>query len=503
MPDQQPFKSVAILTRPHLLSIQAALAAKIKQQHGGEVHIITPRPEDVKDFGKGFDRSLCASVTGATSVLMDQYPTGFNQEELIAEARQWEQRIGMTINMLFLQNRHHGRGYALGGFHHPRSRHSETPSYDQVLKVYVDTLNWWRDYFEEHGITMLMGGNPEGDIVAESMGIPVRALVESRYKNYWLWTEGRFNEMPLIESVQAHAAPVPQDQIPDAPPKFHQFNRAAALKRSRFSQTVLGIARQIRKHLIWRLTGYYKARDYYLSSEIGYLLRIWRQTGQLLAPKAPTMEALAGRRFVFYPLHVEPERALQGNSPEYMYQLAAIVSIARDLPAGIFLVVKEHVTAIGRRPDRFYDQISELKNVVLVDALIPGLEMVKASDAVVTITGTAGLEAAMMGRPVISFGRHNWYNFLPHVWIAEREEDIAGILAEALTDDPNQHAKWVEAGAKLVTAIKEVSFDLEQFDYRHAESLEDWMVEAIFDSLNEEFYPPASTSAGKSTVLGQ
>ena len=55
----------------------------------------------------------------------------------------------------------------------------------------------------------------------------------------------------------------------------------------------------------------------------------------------PSLEDLEGKRFIFFPLSTEPE-SLQTLSPEYFYQLAFITSIARDLPVGVYLVVKEH-----------------------------------------------------------------------------------------------------------------------------------------------------------------
>ena len=90
---------------------------------------------------------------------------------------------------------------------------------------------------------------------------------------------------------------------------------------------------------------------------------------------------------MFFPLHAEPESSLQVASPECLVQLSTITSLARDLPAGYYLAVKETYQTYGRRPSNFYDQIREFKNVVLLDMLELGLEVARRAEAVATITG--------------------------------------------------------------------------------------------------------------------
>ena len=80
--------------------------------------------------------------------------------------------------------------------------------------------------------------------------------------------------------------------------------------------------------------------------------------------------------------------------------------LSRDLPSNYKIIVKEHLFAIGRRPDNFYEQIKELNNVLMADPLEYGISYLKA-DAVALVVGTSGWEAAAMGLPVISFSKYN------------------------------------------------------------------------------------------------
>ena len=96
--------------------------------------------------------------------------------------------------------------------------------------------------------------------------------------------------------------------------------------------------------------------------------------------------------------------------------------LSRDLPADYKILVKEHLFAIGRRPNNFYNQIKELKNVLMADPLEYGINLNNAS-AVLVVVGTSGWEAAAMGIPVISFTKHNSYNFLDHVFTVKEPDD--------------------------------------------------------------------------------
>ena len=182
------------------------------------------------------------------------------------------------------------------------------------------------------------------------------------------------------------------------------------------------------------------------------------------------LESLTGLRFIFFPLHAEPEAALQGMSPEYFYQLSCIAALARDLPAGIMLAVKDTYAAVGVRPDNFYDQIRAFKNVVLLDTMILGPDVIQQAELVATITGTAGFEAAVMGKPVISFGHHNIYNFLPHVRLITDERDLKPALVQLL-DPAFDHNAAQRSGARFIAAIVQESFDLGSFDLRRRQEI--------------------------------
>ena len=140
---------------------------------------------------------------------------------------------------------------------------------------------------------------------------------------------------------------------------------------------------------------------YYLSDLIKYHWKYGRAQKFLTSKITKRLSDLDGTKFVYFPLQAEPEFSLQVMSQESFSQLATIASIARDLPAGVKLAVKDSIWAIGRRPKDFYRQLLEFHNVILLNLEEEGVSVIEKCDAVCTITGSGGIEAARIGKPVI------------------------------------------------------------------------------------------------------
>ncbi|MBI4705032.1 MAG: hypothetical protein HY744_28330 [Deltaproteobacteria bacterium] len=119
-------------------------------------------------------------------------------------------------------------------------------------------------------------------------------------------------------------------------------------------------------------------------------------------------------RFVFFPLHLQPEATMLVSAPCFNNQLAVVQAISAGLPAGYRLAVKDHPLISGRRPRSFYQAIMSLPNAHLLAPDVSGSQVVERCAAVVTVKGTVGLEALLRGKPVLA---------LAPVWY----EDVAGV----------------------------------------------------------------------------
>ena len=150
--------------------------------------------------------------------------------------------------------------------------------------------------------------------------------------------------------------------------------------------------------------------------------------------------------FLYFPLHSEPERALSITAPYYTNQLEVITSVARSIPVGYKLYVKDHPTMIlkGGRSISFYKNIMKLPNVEMIHTDIKKEEILNNCSLVISITGTAGLEAVFFGKPSIIF-TSNLYSDLPSVTVLKSINELPSAILESLDTkvDPQDLSKFV------------------------------------------------------------
>ncbi len=120
------------------------------------------------------------------------------------------------------------------------------------------------------------------------------------------------------------------------------------------------------------------------------------------------------KKFVYFPLHLQPEATTIVCAQKYEKQLYFIDNLAKSLPADTLLYVKEHYSFLGSRDNSFYRALQEYPNVVLIDPWEDSISLILKSQCVATLTGTAGQEAMMLRRPVIMCG-HIVYEGAPGV----------------------------------------------------------------------------------------
>ena len=135
-----------------------------------------------------------------------------------------------------------------------------------------------------------------------------------------------------------------------------------------------------------------------------------------LRKKYITSDSLGNTDYAFYPLHKEPEVTLLVYSRPYLNQIEVIRSLARSLPVGMKLIVKEHPVSIGYRPLSYYKKIISIPNVILSSPSMTSRDLVNHAKLICIISGSIGLEALLMKKPVIVLGNAP-FNFLPETMI--------------------------------------------------------------------------------------
>lgn len=475
---------VGICVSSDLFFVNMALGKKLKQHHGSRIILYVPDKQSQRKHEK-FVREECVDEI----IIDDALYAGavheeLNESEVFDRAQELERFLGCTYNQLVMCRRDFGHGFSLGGLYHPQSYCSAKVNYVQTVHAFSEAVCFWKREIERRGLTLIVNGPKEAAVVARAMGIHFRQLTSARHANRYFWARQEYGEnqgivsaynalsgrtFPLVKKESSYLTDMQQRQ------KFFASHSLVGLLRK---ATTYLVAHAIRKVLVPESA----PKAYYPSSVLQFCWRVYQDTRRMRPPLTRSLESLKGHRFVYYPLHTEPESTLHVMSPECFQQLAVIASLARDLPAGVLLGVKETVYGVGRRPREFYRQIVDFKNVVLLDISETGLNAVKQADAVATICGTGGLEAAILGKPVVVFGRHTDYAFLPHVFPVFREEDLAGALHQALSSGLDQN-RAREDGARFVEAIVRTTFDMKGFTNLDPTRFDDDVIAAMAAAL--------------------
>lgn len=149
-------------------------------------------------------------------------------------------------------------------------------------------------------------------------------------------------------------------------------------------------------------------------------------------------KALPSEPYVYFPLHLQPEATTVPLGGLYWDQLNVVRLLSSCLPPGWKLAVKEHPQMFRynrrwprARSLRFYEDLVEQPNVVLLDMTTKSGKAIENAQAVATITGTVGWEALNLGKPVLAFGAP-WYHSFPGVVLVHSMAKPRAYLTELL-----------------------------------------------------------------------
>jgi len=132
--------------------------------------------------------------------------------------------------------------------------------------------------------------------------------------------------------------------------------------------------------------------------------------------------------YVFFPLHVEPEAAVDYFSPVYDDQVCVIRSILKYLPNDRYLVVKGHPNQPDQLLRQKFDKLRRNNsNLVFLSSSVPSEVVIENARSVITISGSVGLESLILQKPVCVFG-DVFYDKHPGVVKVKSDDDLKFFL---------------------------------------------------------------------------
>ncbi len=110
-------------------------------------------------------------------------------------------------------------------------------------------------------------------------------------------------------------------------------------------------------------------------------------------------------KYIYYPMHMEPEYVLNTRATSWYDQLNTIRVLSYNLPIGYRLLVKEHRYNFGRKSNAYLKSLVRYPGIDLIDPFDDQFKYIKNSALVITVNGTTGFEALLLKKPVITLSR--------------------------------------------------------------------------------------------------
>lgn len=351
----------------------------------------------------------------------------------IAKLREMEAKFGDPVlwNAIVADRRLYlGKKSAILQDYKPRYSHKKMLA---ILQTTISEIEALFDRIQPDavvGFICVTTGDYIAHLIAKQRNIPLINLRPTRVNNYFYGAETV--EEPSQRLIDAFnkikSAGVPNDIHNEAQAFIDETRKAHAMyegvlpppgtrnvitsqwqlsgKMKQISKTVLLHTRKYAEYHI----GKYRHDNFFIGEAYTAILRRIikparaKLTNLLLATSSADMKKLAKMDYAFYPLHKEPEIQLLVYSRPFMNQIEVVRNIARSLPVGMKLVVKEHPASIGYRPLKYYRKLLEIPNVIIAKPSIASRELVNSSRLVAIVSGSIGFEAIILRKPVLYLG---------------------------------------------------------------------------------------------------
>lgn len=199
--------------------------------------------------------------------------------------------------------------------------------------------------------------------------------------------------------------------------------------------------------------------------------------------------------FAFFPLHYEPEATTLVHGSYFGNQLETVRNIARSLPIGWTLAVKEHFYMRGLRAPNFYRELRRIPSVRLLPFSVPTNRLISKAAVVVVIASTCGLEAGLIGRPVVVLGDYPW-DYAPTISkvgpLSELPDLVLEAAGSALAPD---HPRVLAFAASWDAALPAGRY------YRHRQS--DWLEPDNVAQIAAALSGPVGADRDQAVVSGR
>jgi capsular polysaccharide biosynthesis protein len=209
-----------------------------------------------------------------------------------------------------------------------------------------------------------------------------------------------------------------------------------------------------------RLGKFRKFTDSHASYSVRALLKesIRNRINLILLPRRSLLETPPAEPYVFFGLHMQPESSIDVWTHFYSNQVRVIEVMSRSIPPTHKLLVKLHKSDVTNYSPSQLAQFCQFPGVRLVSPFADTRALIQNAAVIFSIQGTMGLEAALLGKPVVMFG-DSPVKIFPSVSMVGKITDLPNLIREKLAERAPDRTEIVDAFIPYLAPFYPVSFN--------------------------------------------
>lgn len=316
----------------------------------------------------------------------------------------------------------------------------------QLLFKYCEKLLESSNYYKICDLDIAEIGRSILLQVSKEKNVPYVALEFSRYQNIVLptYTLGRETDQYFVEYCKAHSNDVELKHLQEVDEfrkaqkimnEDYRYNLTSKVRGNPFRKDLSRLVHSC-KYIVTTIPDWFRYHKTPLLAnpfKALWFFFLWFLRERLIFNKSFSLfeNPIKGEKYVYFPLHLIPESTTLNKSPFYPNEISVIEAISKSLPVNCKLYVKEHGSMVGERPFAFYKRIMRLSNVRLVNLSFydDPKPWITNSLGVITLSGTAAFEAAILNVPAIMLGS-TFFESIQGIRKLNRFEDLPQAISE-------------------------------------------------------------------------
>lgn len=319
-------------------------------------------------------------------------------------------------------------------------------SYEERLVILGKEITFWTHILDEQMPDLIVNEVCTIEfievlyILAQKRNIPYHTFLYGQYPGHFSWLDTPFDSEICAERMKDV---IVTDEVRDY---SNQYIRGVKNKQAK-PYYITGLSKNkfylflsgLHALLSVEMKASHNGSHFYYE-DYRHIWQLWLSARwRLLLAKYNQISELKGKKYIFFPLHYIPEATLSYFAEFYSNQAFVIENIAKSLPVGEVLVVKEHPQQRGVLFTEEYRRVKKTNsNVFYISGDVDSMDVTNGCECIVTITGTAGFEGIILGKPVITLG-HVFYNACTEVTHASSFNDLKCILRNHTYSDPDHN----------------------------------------------------------------